>query len=462
MAGLQLTGLASGLDTQSIVAQLMAVEKQPRTRIELQQAATQARQTNLRDIATKLNTLKLAAHDLGSVALWADTQTVTSTDDTKVAVRRTGGAGPGGYDVTVTQLASSSRRTYAFQSPTADTPLTIQDGTGATTGTFLLKAGATVDDAVAAINANPDAGVFAVNVSNQLVLASRTTGANSVFTATGAGALVAGSQVDGVDAIYSVGAQTGLTSSSNVIANAIPGVEFTLKAKTTGVTVNVGGPQPDRSAVKDKLKAFVTAYNAAVDTMRTDVAEKRVPKAANATDASKGTLFGDVGVNDMLDALRRAAGSDVAGFGATTTASGIKALAAIGITTGAANTGTTVNQDAVDGKLVFDEAAFDAAADKDPVGVRKLLGGVIGTSGFAQQFEATVATFAQTGGVLDARINSAGADLTRIQDQLDQFDRRMDARQSYYEAQFQALETAMSKSQSLSSQLAARLGTTTN
>jgi flagellar capping protein FliD len=33
MAGIQLSGLVSGLDTQSIISQLMAVERQPRTRI---------------------------------------------------------------------------------------------------------------------------------------------------------------------------------------------------------------------------------------------------------------------------------------------------------------------------------------------------------------------------------------------------------------------------------------------
>ena len=38
MAGIQLSGLASGLDTASIIDSLMAVERQPRTRIEMRQA----------------------------------------------------------------------------------------------------------------------------------------------------------------------------------------------------------------------------------------------------------------------------------------------------------------------------------------------------------------------------------------------------------------------------------------
>src|SRR5688500_7548118 len=98
MAGIQLSGLASGLDTASIVSQRMAVERQPRTRIEMRQATEQARRDGLNEVAGQLRALKQAAADLRSVGVWADTQTATSSDTSKLDVRRTGGAGPGGYD----------------------------------------------------------------------------------------------------------------------------------------------------------------------------------------------------------------------------------------------------------------------------------------------------------------------------------------------------------------------------
>src|SRR5689334_9987315 len=107
MAGLQLSGLASGLDTQSIIDQLMAVERQPRTRIEMRQATEQARRDGLNQVQTQLKTLSDAASALRSIGTWADTQTATSNDTSKLDVTRTGGAGPGGYDVTITRLASS-------------------------------------------------------------------------------------------------------------------------------------------------------------------------------------------------------------------------------------------------------------------------------------------------------------------------------------------------------------------
>ena len=114
MPGIQLSGLASGLDTASIIDQLMAVERQPRTRIEMRQASEQARRDGLNQVPTQLKTLQDAATALRSAATWADTQTATSTDTTKLDVTRTGGAGPGGYDIAITRLASSTQRTYSY------------------------------------------------------------------------------------------------------------------------------------------------------------------------------------------------------------------------------------------------------------------------------------------------------------------------------------------------------------
>ena len=133
MAGIQLSGLASGLDTASIIDSLMAVERQPRTRIEMRQAQEQARRDGLNQVTTQLKALQDAATALRSTGTWADTQSVTSNDATKVAVTRTGGAGPGGYDIAVTRLASSTQRTYTYAPPAAGTNLTftVKDAQGA-------------------------------------------------------------------------------------------------------------------------------------------------------------------------------------------------------------------------------------------------------------------------------------------------------------------------------------------
>ncbi len=96
MPGISVGGLVSGLDTDTIVTQLMALERQPRARLELRQVAATARQDGLRDIATKLRALETAARDLKSPLLAGDTQTVSSLDPAKAEVRRTCVAAAGG------------------------------------------------------------------------------------------------------------------------------------------------------------------------------------------------------------------------------------------------------------------------------------------------------------------------------------------------------------------------------
>src|SRR5919107_2884684 len=120
-------GLASGLDTNTIVDQLMAIERQPQNRLKLKQGQIDARKTALGDVASRLKNLRLAAQDLKSATLWLDTQTVDVNDATKVAATRTGGAGTGAYQLSVTQLASASQRWFSYPTtpPASDNTLTF-------------------------------------------------------------------------------------------------------------------------------------------------------------------------------------------------------------------------------------------------------------------------------------------------------------------------------------------------
>jgi flagellar hook-associated protein 2 len=279
MAGIQMSGLASGLDTQSIISQLMAVEELPRTIITNKQAAAQARQTALQDIQTKLSSLKLATTALSSVTTWGNSQTVDSSDATKATVRTVAGAPPGGHQLVVTQLARGAQATYAYSPPATAGSVTV-NGLAVD-----VPVGATLDQAVVAINeaSYPDGqGVFAVNVNGQLAISSRTTGSASQAVVTGLGTLV-GSGVAGADATGSVDG-VAFTSSSNVVTDALPGVEMTLKAATdsTGISINVGNPGPSADAVVNAAKAFVSAYNSVVDAVRSRTTEARVPNPANA------------------------------------------------------------------------------------------------------------------------------------------------------------------------------------
>jgi flagellar hook-associated protein 2 len=420
-------GLASGMDTDAVISQLLTLERQPRTRLELRQTALQARQDVLRDVASKLNALRDAGQALRSAATWGDVQKAESSDPTKLGVRLTSGAAPGGLSVAVTSLASAAQRTYTYTPQAGASQLTI----GGTT--VDLAAGATLSDTVNAINATSATGVYAVDVGGQLVLSSRATGSAASAVGTGAAlAEVPGSERAGSDAVFTVGT-TSYTRSSNVVTDAVAGVELSLKATGTA-SFTVSAPRPDPQVVEDKVKAFVDAYNIAADLLRTKLGEKRVPGAATAADARKGALFGDTGLAAAQSQLRQA----MAGF------------EDLGISTGAATTGTTLNQDAVMGKVTFDKAKLTAALESGTAKAR--------LETLAEGLSSVLSPLAGSGGVVDQRVTATGNELTAMRSALARFDERLASKEERLRAQFTALEVALSRNNSIAADLASRLG----
>jgi flagellar hook-associated protein 2 len=428
-----------------MITQLLSIEKQPRNSLVFRQAATQARADALKDVSSRLSALKLAATTLRSAGTWGDVQSITSADTTKVAARTIAGAAPGGHTIAVTSLARAAQSTFAYTPPLLDDSLLVNGQT------IALSAGASLDDAVSAINGNDAAGVFAVNVGGKLALSAKSTGAASAATAVGT--MVAGaSTVAGADSAFSVDG-VPYTRASNVVTDAVAGVELTLKGATTGTDVTVTAPGPDSEAIVNAAKAFVTAYNAVVDGIRQQTTEKKVVNPANTTDARRGSLFNDNGLNGVLTSLRGAISAAVPGMAAA-----LDQLSELGISTGASTGGGTLNQDAIAGKLTLDTAALKAKLDSDPSGVKKLLGGVAGTDGFAQRIEGLIEPLTQAGGTFDARMGSVTSQLSSIASSLTRFDDRIAAHETQMRRQFAALETAMQRNQATLARVQAQFG----
>ena len=120
-------------------------------------------------------------------------------------------------------------------------------------------------------------------------------------------------------------------------------------------------------------------------------------------------------------------------------------------------TGGTSNPDGVAGKLVFDETKFLKAYEADPSSVERLLRGTDTSPGLSARLDAVMKPFAEVGGLLEGRITSAGSEITRLADQLKRMDERLGRKETYLRRQFTALETALSKLNSQSTEMAARL-----
>jgi flagellar hook-associated protein 2 len=446
-----LSGLASGVDTSGIVDQLMAIERQATNRLALRQSAVTARQTGLKDIATKLNALKAASQDLSSSTTWAAKQTVESSDASRVSAAMSGGAGIGGHSIQVDRLASSAQRGYAFTpSAAAGTIDLAYANDAASKVTIEIKAGATAADVATAINSKGDAPAFAsvikdpVSGAERLVLSARKTGRDSGFTLDAANLPAAvfdekseySRSGPDLDAAYRLdGSSTVLYSKTNVIDNAMPGVKLTLKGVTTQpVSVSVSEPAIDQDAIKTKIKALVDAYNSVVTSARAKVTEKTVATATNSTDAAKGQLFGDTGLLSMLSSLRIRMGDRLTGL------AGVDELSDIGIAVPKA-TGTA-SQDAKDGKLAIDDKKLTEMLTADASKVKALF------TSFGAGLETFIKSQSGTGSILDSRDKAATSELKLLTGQVTRTNERIDAKEKRLKAQFAAMEAAMQNTQS--------------
>jgi flagellar hook-associated protein 2 len=449
MAGVSLSGLASGVDTNSIVSQLMAVERQKTSTITNKQTKAQAEQDVLKSIASKLSALKSAAEDLKKTgAAWTQTQAVGSSDPTKVTVAKTSGAGIGGHSLQVDRLASSAQRGFAVDT-TADGSITVGSAT------ISYTAGASLTSVADQFNTSSSSPVYAAVVKNaagqdRLVLSARTTGESGRFTVAGTAATedtAYASPAGSLDALYRLdGSSTVLQSETNTLDNAVAGLRLTLKGVTsTPVSVTVAPPDIDRDAVKKKVQSLVDAYNAVVDTTRAAVNEKSVANPATTGDLKKGTLFGDTGLNSMLFSLRTDLRDSISGL------TGIDDLSDIGIGVPAA-TGGASTDDAKAGHFTLNADKLSTALDSDWSKVASFLDAFAGKVGDAVKKQT-----GSTSSTLDARVSSRGTSLKDLATQLTAMNTRLDAQEARYKSQFAAMETAMANYQTQQSWLTGQL-----
>ncbi|MEV4422501.1 flagellar filament capping protein FliD [Patulibacter sp. NPDC049589] len=428
MATINLTGLATGLDTSALIDQLMAIERQPRTRLATQQADQQASKSALQAVSDALKKLQTAGQALSDPTIFGNKQAVSIGNAGTATATMLSGAPTGGYTLQVERLARSSQASYAYTVPTADGTVAVA-GAGFNDA-IAVTAGTSASDLVARINGDPSlhvvASVTTVDGAERISFASRATGAASGFTASASGVLADEVTKAGQDALVRIDGEEH-TSATNVVDDAIPGVRLALRGvDTVGTTVTVTAPGADTAAVGKIAKDFVDAYNSALDLLRTTTA---------VTATSSGQLGGDQGLVSLQAQLRSALVSMSGGAASLP-------LEALGISTGKASGTATYSADAVQGKLTFDADALTAALTTDPAAVRSVLtqsGGVI------KSLVTTLASYTGADGTLTSRISLTGQDITDIGKRMDDFDVRLTARETALKAQFASLEATISK-----------------
>ena len=130
MATSQITGLASGLDTASIVSQLMQLEAQSQTRLKTQLATEQSSVASLQALNAKLAALVTEAGKLAGSTGWSPVKVTTS--DAAVTVTGTEGAVPTNLSLSVTSLAKAHQVRYPRSARPTRLPATRSRSTSPT------------------------------------------------------------------------------------------------------------------------------------------------------------------------------------------------------------------------------------------------------------------------------------------------------------------------------------------
>ncbi len=145
MPGIQLSGLASGLDWQSLVDKLMAAERVPQDALRAQKAAGAAKATGFSDLTSQLTALQTAATALGKGTDIFGGRTATSSNasSTWASSSESGGA-TGTYQIAVTQLATSAQLNGAADAGNGLSATT--DVSGLTLGTLPIGRTITAGD----------------------------------------------------------------------------------------------------------------------------------------------------------------------------------------------------------------------------------------------------------------------------------------------------------------------------
>ncbi len=465
-------GLGSGLDVNTIVTKLVALESRPLTLLQNRASDMNARLSSFGRLQSYFSAIQDKANALTDPSLWSST-TATLSDSSAMTVTTSAGASAGSYAIEVGKLAVGQTVSSSAQ-PTAASALgggslKIELGSygSATAPGFTAKAGSsaiTIDIAAgeSSLTAIRDkvnganAGVVATIITDasgaRLSLRSTDTGVDNAFRIT---ATETGDDANAATGLSSLGYDANdaaspmqrnvaaanaelsingiaITSASNKLDNVVDGLSLMLKTTTTSaVSLSVAS---DSTTIKTAISDFVSAFNAAAGYIRTQT-------AYNADNKTGGVLQGDQGTLSLQSQLRA-----VINEGSSASSSWGR-LSDIGIALKA------------DGTLEVNDTKLSNAV-ANPTELKKLLatdGSGSGDSGFVRRFKRLADAAMGSGGMFESRSTGLRTTIDRLGKDQDSMQLRINQTEARLRAQYSALDTKMAQLTGLSSYITQQL-----
>ncbi len=453
--GIGVSGLMSGLDTDSIISQLMDLERRPIVQLQQKEAGYQAKITALGLVKGAMSELKSAVETLKNSDDFVS-YSATSSNPEILTVSADDQVQPGSYSITVSQLASAQQvRSEAFSSSDATVgtgTLTIKVGNGESVDIEITSENNTLSGIASAINES-EAGVTAgvINDGNgnyYLTLQSKETGAANTISLTMADDDGDNTDSSGLSSLYTDPSAGTLTEtqaaknaqltvngiaverSSNKIDDLIEGMTLSLKAADSAKTVSVTSSK-NYSGLTKKMNTFVEKYNALVDVLKEQA-------GYNAATKQGGTLLGDSTVSRIGSGLSRMFYETMDGID-----SSVNSFSKLGIEMDDS------------GHLTVDSSRLSKAMEAYPDDVVKFFTSDDAVNqGIAVRVENFLDGYLKSStGILSAKTDGLQKSIDRIEDQIERINGRLAKREQNLRHQFNTLEDLLAQFQQTSGQL---------
>jgi flagellar hook-associated protein 2 len=506
---MRIGGLASGMDIDSLVADLMKAERIPFDKLTQKKQVLEWQRDDYRDMNKMLSDLDTFIFDNMTLQKDLLKKNVLSSDSGAVTATASSSAGNINTSIKVTTLAKSanwiSGNTAGFIPPSADMEIELKvtqgdgapslvknaDGTTSDVIKLTIKKDSTMEDILNQLSSQKELGVSAFAESGKVVLTKKDTGAaasivlndqdaKDLFSQLGftndgtTGELTVpadGTFTQGVDADFTINGLQ-VTKASNTFS--ISDVTYTLHQTTGANSVNLS-VSGDTDNMIGKIVQFVDKYNEMIEKIDDKLSEKRYRNYQPLSDEEKesmtekqvemweeraksGLIRNDSILSGTLTKLRTALYTPFNGTGVN---ENYKQLDQIGIST------TSNWRDK--GKLTIDEDKLRAAIEKDP----NAIFAIFNTQGTKDNTESrgllrrvrdtisdTVESIEKKAGK-PASVNNSymlGRMLDNMDNQIDRFQDRLIQVEDRYWKQFTAMEKAIQQSNQQSMYLMQQFG----
>lgn len=427
-------GLATGIDTASLIDGLVNAEKAGAAPYTKQQTNLSAQKTIVGNLSTALGALGSLADDwnVGSTELSPRTATAS---DSHVTVAVSSAAAAVTHAVRVEQTATSQVTTSnTFASDTAGIAgagtLTLGSATvNYTSGDSLSAIAAKINNAKAGVSAS----VLNDGTTYRLLVQATSSGTAGAVAMTDTGSLnladPANVKIAAHDAIVDIDG-VKVTRSKNVIDDALPGVTLTaVSAQAAADPDTTVAVALDTSSLTTKLTSFVNSFNviaAGLNAQLSYSGDGSTPQAAN-------TLFGDSTLRQLQGQLTTLMTSKYGGH----------TLADLGLSRDKS------------GILSLDQTKLTSALANNP----SLVSETFTTGGFGAAVKSLTDLYDRAGdGILAVKSTSMASQIQLYQDQIDAINNRADTMRTQLEDQFSKLESTVSALKNQSSYISKLFG----